>query len=113
MQFVILFFSLLLDFLSFLYILIKFYRVLCFTKIVFDQLILFNPYYWPLSTLRVSTKVYFAFWRKVLPPGKLGRTGFDISSIVAFEFLSVLLSFISNCKHLVEMELENILRLVN
>ncbi len=113
MHFLILLFSLLLDFLSFLYILTKFYRVLCFTKIVFDQLILFNPYYWPLSTLRISTKAYFAFWRKILPPGKVGRTGFDVSSIIAFEFLSVILSLISNCKHLIEMEVEHLLSLSN
>ena len=80
------------EILTYIYVLAKIYRVLCFTKIIFDQLPLFNPYRWPLSFIRVVTKPYFDLWERLLPTLKFGKFAYDISGIVGIEFLSFLIA---------------------
>jgi hypothetical protein len=72
---------------------IKLYRILCFTKLTFDQLPLFNPYDWPLSFIRVLTVPYFRFWSRLLPRMKLGGVRFDVSRMVALESLNILFEY--------------------
>ena len=37
----------LVNFISYLYILVKFYKVLCYSKMTFEWLPMINPYVWP------------------------------------------------------------------
>jgi len=67
---------------------IKFFKVLCFTKLTFDQLVLFNPYRWPLSVIRVLTGFYFKIWHNLLPPVRLGTGSMDLSILMGLEFLN-------------------------
>lgn len=90
--------SVLSDFCFFLYILLKAYRIICYTKIVFDQLPYFNPYQWPLSIIRKLTNPYFKFWSKILPLLRVGRSPFEISTIISLELLSTLINRISHLK---------------
>lgn len=92
-----------------LYILGKFYKGLLYTKLLFDQLPLFNPYKWPLSMVRVLTDPWFRFWRKNFPPARVGGHGFDISGLIAFESLEIFLKFVSFLKLLLLIRLQNAL----
>jgi uncharacterized protein YggT (Ycf19 family) len=68
------------------------YRIVCFTRIIFDQLPLFNPYKWPLSIIRLLTKPYFHYWAKFLPNLKIGAISYEVSSIIALELLSAIIA---------------------
>lgn len=87
-----LFFYILADFCILFSTLIKAYRLLCYTKLVFDQLPYFNPYKWPLSIIRVLTNKYFLFWSKCLPMVRMGRSPLDVSTLLALEILSSVLN---------------------
>ena len=80
------------DLFGYLYVILKAYRILCYSKITFDQLPLLNPYKWPLSIFRVAANPYFKFWQNRIPQLKLGKFSYDISVILALELLSILIS---------------------
>jgi hypothetical protein len=81
------------DFCGFLFTFIKLYRILCFTRLTFDQLPVFNPYKWPLAFIRISTTPYLRLWSKLLPSLKIGKGSFNISGIIGVEFLSAVVFF--------------------
>jgi hypothetical protein len=81
-----------LDILDILYIFIKVFRAFCFTKLTLDQLPTLNPYIWPISFFRIFTNSYFKFWSNILPNIKVGSSSFDISTLVAMEFLNRMLN---------------------
>jgi uncharacterized protein YggT (Ycf19 family) len=83
----------LLNFISYLYILLKFYKVLCYSKMTFEWLPMVNPYVWPFSLFHVLTSPYFAFWSKILPSIKLDKSSVEISGIIALEALNSLIYF--------------------
>ncbi len=82
------------DLLAFLYILLKIYKILVFTKIILNQLPLFNPYIWPISLIKKLTKPYFKFCRHTIPRIYVGKRKFDVSMVLGLEFLSVARSLI-------------------
>jgi hypothetical protein len=94
------------DLSGYIYILLKIFRVFCYTKITFDQLPFFSPYYWPLSAIRILTVPYFRFWSKFLPSLKFGKYSYDISVIIALEFLSSLLLLISKLRTILLIQAE-------
>lgn len=77
------------DLFGYIYIILKIYRILCYSKITFDQLPLLNPYKWPFSIFRVAANPYFRFWQNRVPQLKLGKFSYDISVILALEMLSI------------------------
>jgi uncharacterized protein YggT (Ycf19 family) len=83
----------LLNFISYLYILLKFYKVLCYSKMTFEWLPMINPYVWPFSVFHVLTGPYFTFWSKILPSIKLDKSSVEISGIIALEALNSLIYF--------------------
>lgn len=83
----------LLNFISYLYILLKFYKVLCYSKMTFEWLPMINPYVWPFSIFQVLTGPYFAFWSKILPSIKLDKSSVEISGIIGLEALNSLIYF--------------------
>jgi hypothetical protein len=99
--------SVLLFFANFIYYflyLIKFYRILCFSKITFDGLPMINPYIWPFSFFRVLTQPYFSFWSKLLPSFKSGKSSFDISLILALEGISAIIYVLTQVRLLMLIE---------
>lgn len=102
----------LIEFTSLIYIFGRFYKGLIFTKLLFDQLPLFNPYKWPLSMVRILTEPWFRFWRKYFPPARLGGYGFDISGLIAFETFELILKSISFLKLLFLIRLEELFSLI-
>ena len=78
---------------SYLYILLKFYKVLCYSRMTFDWMPMINPYVWPFSFFQLMTGPYFAFWSKVLPNLKLEKSSIEISGIVGLEALNALIYF--------------------
>ena len=107
------FFLLIADLTGYIYVLIKIYRVLCFSKITFDQLPMFNPYTWPFSVIRIITQPYFKFWSKLLPNLKLGKISYDVSAILGLELLSGLLFLCSQLRILGLIEAQRVLNDVN
>jgi hypothetical protein len=97
------------DFISYFFIILKIYRVLCFSKITFDQLPLLNPYKWPLSMVRVSTAPYFRFWGKLMPNLKFGKGSYDVSAILGLEMLSCIISVCTQCRGLCLSEAQSII----
>jgi hypothetical protein len=73
------------------YILVKFFKVLCYSKMTFEWLPMVNPYIWPFSVFHILTGPYFAFWAKILPSIKLDKSSVEISGIVALEVLNSLI----------------------
>lgn len=79
---------------SYFYILLKFYKVLCYSKMTFEWLPMINPYVWPFSVFHVLTGPYFALWARILPSIKFEKSSVEISGIIALESLN---SFIYFC----------------
>jgi uncharacterized protein YggT (Ycf19 family) len=75
--------------LGYFYILIKFYRVLCYAKMTFEWLPMVNPYEWPISLFVSIAEPYFFYWEKLLPALKTADSSFEISTIIALEALNV------------------------
>jgi hypothetical protein len=82
-----------LNLISYTYIILKFYKVMCYSKLTFEWLPMINPYIWPFSMFQVLTAWYFRLWAKILPPIKFEKTSFEISAIIALEALNSILYF--------------------
>lgn len=80
----------LINLISYAYVLAKFYKVLCFSKMTFDWLPMINPYVWPFSFFKLMTDPYFRLWGKILPSIKFEKRSVDISSIIALESLNTI-----------------------
>jgi hypothetical protein len=84
----------LLNFVTYGYVLLKFFKVLCYSKMTFEWLPMINPFVWPFSFFHLITGPYFAFWSKALPSIKLDKSSVEISGIVALEILNSFLYFL-------------------
>ena len=83
----------LLNFISYFYIVLKFYKVLCYSKMTFEWLPMINPYWWPFSVFNILTGPYFAFWARILPSLKIDNSSIEISGIIALESLNSIVYF--------------------
>jgi len=83
----------LLNIFSYAYVFLKFYKVLCYSRMTFDWMPMINPYIWPFSFFQLMTGPYFAFWSKILPNLKLEKSSIEISGIVGLEALNALIYF--------------------
>lgn len=84
---------LLVNVLSFLYIFVKFYRLICYAKLTFEWLPMINPYNFPLSYLYLLTNPYFLFWTRMLPNLRFEKSSLEISAIVGLECMNAVLYF--------------------
>jgi hypothetical protein len=98
---ILLFFA---NFIYYFLIFLKFYRILCFSKITFDSLPMINPYIWPFSVFRVLTQPYFSFWSKLFPAVKVGKSSFDVSIVLALEGLSAILYILIQLRYYLLIE---------
>jgi hypothetical protein len=73
---------------AYLYVVVRFYKVLCYSKMTFEWLPMINPYVWPFSMFQVLTNPYFNFWAKLLPMLKFEKSSLEISGIVGLEALN-------------------------
>ena len=83
----------LLNAVSYFYVLLKFFKVLCYSKLTFEWFPMINPYVWPFSIFQTLTGPYFAFWARVLPSIKLEKSSLEISNIIALESLNSFVFF--------------------
>jgi uncharacterized protein YggT (Ycf19 family) len=93
------FFIFLVNAVSYLYIFIKFYKVICYSKMTFEWLPMVNPYIWPFSFFQVLTEPYFSFWAKILPSVRLENSSIEISGIIALEALNSIIYFCVRFTH--------------
>ena len=85
--------SFLLKIIGAFYIVLRIYKVLCYSKLTLEWLPMINPYYWPFSVFLITTNRYFAFWSKIFPVLRFKDSSMDISSIVGLEALNSLIYF--------------------
>jgi len=78
----------LLNLLSYAYLLVKFYKVLCYSKMTFEWLPMVNPYSWPFSFFLLVTTPYFSFWSKLFPGIRFEKSSLEVSGIIALEALN-------------------------
>jgi hypothetical protein len=83
----------LLNAVSYFYVFLKFFKVLCYSKLTFEWFPMINPYVWPFSIFQTLTGPYFAFWARVLPSIKLEKSSLEISNIIALESLNSFVFF--------------------
>ena len=84
----------LVNLIAYFYVLVKFFKVMCYSKMTFEWLPMINPYVWPFSVFHVLTGPYFALWARILPSIKFEKSSVEISGIIALESLN---SFIYFC----------------
>jgi uncharacterized protein YggT (Ycf19 family) len=84
----------LINIVSYFYVLLKFFKVLCYSRLTFEWFPMINPYVWPFSIFQTLTGPYFAFWARVLPNIKLQKSSLEISSIIALESLNSMVFFL-------------------
>lgn len=82
-----------LSFISSLYICVKTYKVICYSRMTCEWLPMVNPYLWPFSLFNLASKPYFRFWSTILPSIKFNQSSMEISSIVGLEALTSLVYF--------------------
>lgn len=73
---------------AYLYVVIKFFKVMCYSKMTFEWLPMINPYIWPFSVFQVLTGPYFRFWSKILPTVKFEKSSLEVSGIIALEAIN-------------------------
>jgi hypothetical protein len=83
----------LLNAVSYFYVFLKFFKVLCYSKLTFEWFPMINPYVWPFSIFQTITGPYFAFWARVLPNIKLEKSSLEVSNIIALESLNSFVFF--------------------
>ena len=83
----------LLNLVAYLYLFLKFYKVLCYSKMTFEWLPMINPYVWPFSVFQVLTTPYFLFWSKIFPSIRFETSSIEISGVIALESLNSLIYF--------------------
>ncbi len=103
----------LIEIMDYIYLLLKIYRLLCFAKITFDLMPLYNPYKWPLSFIRIITRPYLSFWGKLLPNIKIGIMSFEISTIIALEFLASILRMLYYFNIFILLEADKLSKLIS
>ncbi len=74
---------------------IKFYKTLCYTKMILNWLPKLNPYLWPVFYFKVLTNFYFSFWAQMLKFINISRFAFRLSDLIALEFLDLIISFLT------------------
>jgi len=96
----------LLNIFSYAYVFLKFYKVLCYSRLTVEWLPMMNPYSWPFSVFHILTAPYFKFWSFMLPAIKLEKSSLEISSIIALEALSASLFLCVRCVNYLVIVLE-------
>ena len=82
-------YSFLYDLLILAYTMLRLYRVICYTKIVLDQIVYINPYVWPFSIFKFAGGAYFRFWTQFFPMKPFRKYGIYFSGLVGLEVLNV------------------------
>ena len=78
----------LVNIIAYLYVLVKFFKVMCYSKMTFEWLPMINPYIWPFSIFQVLTGPYFRLWSKILPTVKFEKSSLEVSGIIALEAIN-------------------------
>jgi hypothetical protein len=79
------------NFFACLFLLLKVFKLICYTKVTISQLPVLNPYTWPFAFPRIATRFYFRFWRRALPPVRLSGVTLNLSIFMSLEVLKCLL----------------------
>lgn len=84
----------LLNIVAYFYVFLKFFKVLCYSKLTFEWFPLINPYLWPFSIFQTLTDPYFDLWARILPNLKFQKSSLEISSVIALESLNSIVFFL-------------------
>lgn len=103
----------LLNITSYVYIVLKFFKVMCYSKLTFEWLPMVNPYVWPFSMFQVLTTSYFRMWSRILPPIKFEKSSVEISAIIALEALNSIIYFCVRFSNILVSILEQTEKIIN
>lgn len=81
--------SLAYDFLTIIYALLRLYRIICYTKILLDQIVFINPYVWPFTAFKLLSGPYYRFWNRFFPQQAFRKYGINFSAIIGLEVLNI------------------------
>jgi hypothetical protein len=70
---------------------LRLYKLLIQTKLLFDLLPLFNPYYWPLSIVYDLTRFYIQALEDLIPRIRIFGITVDLTMTIGIELLSILI----------------------
>lgn len=85
--------------------LIRFYQALLYTRYLYDQFILFNPYEWPSSILHNITYPYLKFWEKRIPRFYLNNVLIDVNTMIGTEFLGFVIEILLILSYLIAIQM--------
>jgi hypothetical protein len=98
----------------YIHIILKLFRLICYSRMTFEWFPLINPYKWPFSWFETFTQWYFNFWFNLFPNIRFEKSSADISSIIALEALNSILYFcvrisqsLMNFLEVIEKEIES------
>jgi uncharacterized protein YggT (Ycf19 family) len=91
---------------SYIYIIAKFFKVICYTKMTLEWFPMINPYSWPFSIFQSLTKPYFSFWSKIFPTIRFEKSSLEISGLIAIEALNSVIYLIVRLTHSLILILE-------
>lgn len=86
------------NFLFAVYLILKLYRIIFFTKVIFEQLPLFNPNQWPLSIIHILLSPLTKFLQCYIPSINFGPIDLDISLLMVFTSFDIIINSVENLK---------------
>lgn len=98
--------NILLILISYIYIVLKFYKTICYSKITMDWLPIINPYVWPFTIFHDLSRPYFNWWSSILPGIKFGKNSLDISIFIGLEALNAIIYFLVRLANILVIVLE-------
>ena len=80
--------------LPYIYLLLRCYKVLCYSRMTLYWLAAVKSELWPFSYFCFFTDYYFNFWRKIIPNYSIGRINIIFSSLIGLHALNAIIYFI-------------------
>lgn len=100
------------NFLTFLYIIIKLLRIIFFTRLILEFLPIFNIFEWPTSTIYKISSPLIKSIRYFIPTIKIGIIELEFYLIITFELFIIILNFIEKIRNkFIELKLLQLIEL--
>ena len=100
------------NFLLYLYIIIKIIRIVFFIRLVLEYLPIYNIFKWPLSTIFIMTSPIYKCIIYYIPDIKIGIIQIEIPLLVIFYLFNIILNFLEDLRNeFIELKLLQLIEL--
>ena len=89
-------YEIIINFLTFIYIIIKLLRITVFTKIILEFLPMFNLFNWPVSAIYFISAPIMNFFQYYIPSIKIGIIELDFYLIIIFNLFNIIINFLEH-----------------